>query len=89
MISKIIRSFFENEKDRKIKDLESKIEKCEEKIEKLTKSIDILIKFGEEASSNINVLASHVLVMRASMGDFHIIEQLPRKGSADDDDLIN
>lgn len=89
MIFAFVRSLFFSDKDNKIGELEAKVKKNEEKIEKLTKSIDSLIKFGEEVSYNMNVMASHVLVMRASMGDSYFSEQISRKGNSNDDDLIN
>lgn len=89
MIFKLIKSLLLRDKDNKIIELEARVKKNEEKIENLTKSIDSLIKFGEEVSYNINVMASHVLIMKASMEDPYFSEQISRKGNSNDDDLIN
>lgn len=89
MIRKILVSLLLREEVKKIENLESKVKDCEEKIEKLMKSIDILIKFGEGMSSDINLVASHVLVLKASMGDFQVPGHISHVRNSNDDDLLN
>jgi hypothetical protein len=88
VILKFFKSILMKEQEHEIHELKSRVKECEETIEKLVKSVDILIKFGEETSVDLNTVASHVLLMKMSMGDIHLAEHVLRKKNPDDD-LIN